>query len=447
MIRILRGAPAALTLVIAGLLPASGRAEGLRPGAYLLQQSVERSADGWVGLRVDFIASSATQAQQGHYTVVITGVDPGSPAGEAGIQPGDTLVMINGAEASPTSFQALRASMRAGDEIRLAVRRETEDREISVVAGSRPFLLLGQSPGQMVVRIDSLRSVILRNADSLRGVTDGRPLARDHGEFRIQADSFITVLDVSEGSPMRGAQGTVRVRSADGSGQGQSWVFRYESPETPMPFEMRIVQSPRADSLQRAIVSLRRELEIVQRTERQMEAELARISETQASQGAVNGQLQRIEAIRLGLTAELEASQAALSELSLQEFEERQTPPTAPRTIRATAPTADVPPSIPPTAITPYVVGRTYLAGAEVATLNEGLAVYFEVAEGVLVTEVARRSPADEAGLRPGDVIVAIDDRAVRTVDELRDRLAQRWDGAVLSVVRHGDHRELVLTR
>jgi serine protease Do len=35
------------------------------------------------------------------------------------------------------------------------------------------------------------------------------------------------------------------------------------------------------------------------------------------------------------------------------------------------------------------------------------------VNKGVLVTDVASGSPADEAGLKPGDVITAIDDREI----------------------------------
>ena len=42
------------------------------------------------------------------------------------------------------------------------------------------------------------------------------------------------------------------------------------------------------------------------------------------------------------------------------------------------------------------------------------------LASGVLVRKVANRSPADRAGIRPGDVIVKLNQSTVRNVDELR---------------------------
>jgi S1-C subfamily serine protease len=59
--------------------------------------------------------------------------------------------------------------------------------------------------------------------------------------------------------------------------------------------------------------------------------------------------------------------------------------------------------------------------------LNPDLARYFGVDVGVLVTEVAFGSPAEEAGLRSGEVIVRVNDQAVTRVDEVRRAVAE-WD-------------------
>ncbi len=58
---------------------------------------------------------------------------------------------------------------------------------------------------------------------------------------------------------------------------------------------------------------------------------------------------------------------------------------------------------------TGYVV-RTWL-GTSVYTVDQMLASFYRLAvnKGVLITDVAAGSPADKAGLRPGDVITAID--------------------------------------
>lgn len=59
------------------------------------------------------------------------------------------------------------------------------------------------------------------------------------------------------------------------------------------------------------------------------------------------------------------------------------------------------------------------LAGAELSEIPREHPAFGQVG-GLLVTKVARRSPADHAGLRPGDIILAVDHKPVRSLDELR---------------------------
>ena len=63
--------------------------------------------------------------------------------------------------------------------------------------------------------------------------------------------------------------------------------------------------------------------------------------------------------------------------------------------------------------------------------------------EGVIVQSVVRDGPADDAGLRPGDVIVRLDDQPVRTVEEFLVELRDYAHGDEVSVevVRDGGHR------
>lgn len=64
---------------------------------------------------------------------------------------------------------------------------------------------------------------------------------------------------------------------------------------------------------------------------------------------------------------------------------------------------------------------------------------------GAVVAEVRPGSPADEAGLQQGDIVVAIDDTPVRTMADLAGHIQQRRPGdrVTLTVVRAGDHLDI----
>lgn len=67
-----------------------------------------------------------------------------------------------------------------------------------------------------------------------------------------------------------------------------------------------------------------------------------------------------------------------------------------------------------------YVI-RPFLGVEGLITVNRAVATYYRlsVQEGVLIGAVVPGSPADEAGLAPGDVIVAVDGDTVKTAEEL----------------------------
>lgn len=69
------------------------------------------------------------------------------------------------------------------------------------------------------------------------------------------------------------------------------------------------------------------------------------------------------------------------------------------------------------------------------------LADYFGVDEGVLVTEVVEGSPAEEAGLRAGDVILAVGDEEVSDPGELRETVRDQEPGETvkIDIVRRGE--------
>ncbi len=94
------------------------------------------------------------------------------------------------------------------------------------------------------------------------------------------------------------------------------------------------------------------------------------------------------------------------------------------------------PPEDPPRQET-VLAGRTPLSGAKVANLNPALVeeLRFDGAsDGVVVLDVGRGSPAASLGLRPGDVVLRVNDRDIRRVGDLDAALGgqvRRWTIAV----------------
>ena len=79
------------------------------------------------------------------------------------------------------------------------------------------------------------------------------------------------------------------------------------------------------------------------------------------------------------------------------------------------------------------------LAGATVANFNAGSSSREKV-EGVLVTKADANSPAWLHGIRPGDIIVGVNRRKVRSVQEFLAVLQASQDVIMLNLLR-GDFR------
>ncbi|NUN48007.1 MAG: PDZ domain-containing protein [Candidatus Brocadiae bacterium] len=94
----------------------------------------------------------------------------------------------------------------------------------------------------------------------------------------------------------------------------------------------------------------------------------------------------------------------------------------------------------------PEVVHATLGVKTRALTFEEARAIGREEAAagagpGVAVVEVAPEGAAGESGLRPGDVVIAIDDHPVHNDDQLQDRIRVGAPGTrvVLGVLRSGD--------
>ncbi len=86
--------------------------------------------------------------------------------------------------------------------------------------------------------------------------------------------------------------------------------------------------------------------------------------------------------------------------------------------------------------------------GVAIQEITPDLAKAFKAQEkGALVSDVNEQGPAVKAGVQRGDVIVAFDGKDVRTVSDLRNRVAQTQVGArvPLKVIREGQEKVLTL--
>lgn len=91
---------------------------------------------------------------------------------------------------------------------------------------------------------------------------------------------------------------------------------------------------------------------------------------------------------------------------------------------------------------------RRGLLGIGIQDISPDLRKAFDLdngQQGVLVTGVNSNSPAEKAGLKPGDVIVAVDDKATVSTGQLRSLIGSRRidERVTLSLVRNGKIKEV----
>lgn len=85
--------------------------------------------------------------------------------------------------------------------------------------------------------------------------------------------------------------------------------------------------------------------------------------------------------------------------------------------------------------------------GVQIQAIDEDLAKSLKMSDthGALVSNVAPGGPADEAGLKPGDVVRSVDGQPVETSSDLSSRVAAKGPGARvgLDVLRDGADRKI----
>jgi S1-C subfamily serine protease len=103
---------------------------------------------------------------------------------------------------------------------------------------------------------------------------------------------------------------------------------------------------------------------------------------------------------------------------------------------------------VPPVDIMLAGTGMAILAGAQLSVIDEEFAEGMGVEPGVLVLRVPRGTPAADAGLRPGDVIRALNGVPLRDMAPLRQALGSQRTGQVkLTVNAKGAPPRIVTVR
>ncbi|MCP4567364.1 MAG: PDZ domain-containing protein, partial [FCB group bacterium] len=85
--------------------------------------------------------------------------------------------------------------------------------------------------------------------------------------------------------------------------------------------------------------------------------------------------------------------------------------------------------------------------GVVVQSLEDQLAEYFGVDDGVLIREVFEDSPAEEAGLKAGDVIVSADGETVEETDDLTEVISDKEEGDKVEIgfMRRGSKKKVTV--
>jgi len=98
------------------------------------------------------------------------------------------------------------------------------------------------------------------------------------------------------------------------------------------------------------------------------------------------------------------------------------------------------------------IIERGYIPRAHLGispvTVSEAQAYEHNLVAGVFVNSVYPDTAAEAGGIRAGDVITAIDGRAIRTVEDLRALLGAYLpgDAVIITVFREGEHLDLTIT-
>jgi hypothetical protein len=450
-----------LTLLLALALPAGA----------IAQQVMVTPKGGWIGITIDFVTSYVSEAQR--TVVLIREVVEGSPAMAAGIQVGDTVTHLDGRPISQKLFSALTRSLEPGDLVPMTLNREGQTREVVVETGPWPARVTIQNPdvGEWEIKLDSVRGAILQNLDSLRLSFTG---------LRLDTLGAMSLEILRVPPPL------------DQSGQ-IGFVFQWQesffdtlavmpevftlAPEAALPFDAYLIQSEATDSLKEDLRQVRKALTEVRRRELTRLSELQGVSRGQVGELVRSDELiQKLREEEEALVQEHELLNERIQRLSQEEMKRRwvdnqaefqehlelaqraqmearvqarelSEERAAAGTQRARAAYEEALALSGRRPLTPLIVGQSFVAGAKLYPMTPWLAEVFQVDEGVVVWEVIEGTPAHEAGLVGGDVIIRVGGEPVSSLEEVRFGMGYFETPLTIRVIRKGDPVEITIRK
>lgn len=92
-------------------------------------------------------------------------------------------------------------------------------------------------------------------------------------------------------------------------------------------------------------------------------------------------------------------------------------------------------------------IERNFWTGLEIQNIDQRVARYFglEKAEGVIITDVKKGSPAQRGGFRPGDIIVEVNGERIITDDNIQSVVSEAKTGDILKVKIFREKQPLTL--
>ncbi|HSG06852.1 MAG TPA: PDZ domain-containing protein [Longimicrobiales bacterium] len=404
---------------------------------------------GWIG--VSFEVLTTEKGGSASTVVTVTDVIRGGPADQAGVRPGDVVITVNGRKWQD-QFGSIASEIRPGDPIRMVVEREGRRLELAVTATPRPTdVVVAPQNWSVTFRADSMVDRMYRAMDSLRI----RLIREPDGTLAMvgepgSPDSLAVVLHRIPG-------GSIRVRSPRRGEIVEVAPFETTHPESSSgirvpgvrpPFSFFLFRGAEHDSLRAEMEQLNKDIGALQAQQATRTRELSR----QAGDVRIDrndAELRRLESGLDKLELEAVRLRAAMEQATRREVGERFggtlfEPPAAPSVEEMPAPESGLLRARP---LAPYVLGQSRAAGAEVVDLKPELAAYFQVSAGVLVVDVPEGTPAAEAGLQPGDVVIRVGGREVHSILDLREGLARAASDLPITLVRKGKQVQVLLRR
>ena len=441
------------------------------------QIRVERP-QAWIGISVESRQTWLSGGQSSGPVVVVTAVHPGGPAHRAGFQVGDTLISVNGRPAAPEAMARLQSALTPGSTVSVALRRDGRVRNVSLEAVSRPAdeLLVTLSPA-VRVRLDSAHAAFARHLESGRGSPPVAAYGYRSGDtlhtvflrrFAGQAGQPPSFFPATGDPAVVAPEGTLvttwriapSASTVDALGEP---VLALPDPSTSSPFSSLLVQDARSEELVLRLRDLDERVRKARLTESLRMQELARALDGGRGRIDLDDPVLRRERSTLeALRSEAEAVRTELERLALRTLERPRgsagggatqrnvTVSVSPRRGTPVAAGGHAVARLEETSrpLAPYLVGRDRVAGARLTPINPQLGAYFGSERGLLVVDVGGGTPAADAGIEPGDVILSIAGREVSTVDEARLHLAEATPGpepVAVALLRKGRRLTVVL--